>query len=205
MYLPDSMTRKWSGRRFREYGGFLCFSPCLYGLQTTYENFRYRYDNKVNPYNQGCMSNFREIFCTSIPPSKNKFRSKVPEAVPGHMGAVPQSRETGEVMTTHAAKAPDLELGYKATWPNADEMVGEGGELEMTGGRVSTGSEVGMEMKDGFDPNPVEQGRPPVAHPRRSSWGRKSGSWEITPDILAMSSEGGNNRVNGESTPATNR
>lgn len=151
------------------------------------------------------MSNFREIFCTSIPPSKNKFRSKISEPVTGHMGAVPQSRETGEVMTAHAAKAPDLELGYKATWPNADEMVVEGAELEMTGGRVSTGSEVGMEMKDGFDPNPVEQGRPPVAHPRRSSWGRKSGSWEITPDILAMSSEGGNNRLNGESTPATNR
>lgn len=168
--------------------------------QTTYENFRYRYDNKVNPYNRGCVSNFKEIFCTSIAPSKNDFRTRVQDVGPGQMGAVPQNREAGEAISSGAGKGPDLELGYKATWPGADEMVGEGGEVEMTGGRVSTGSEVGMEMKDGFDPNPVEQGRPPVGHPRRSSWGRKSGSWEITPDILAMSSEGSNNRLNGETT-----
>ena len=180
--------------------------------QTTYENFRYRYDNKVNPYNQGCASNFREIFCTKIPASKNRFRSRVQEVVPGQMGAVQQTREMGEVAGSGAGKGPDVEQGYKATWPNAEEMVGEGGELEMAGGRVSTGSELGMEMKDEFDMHPVEQGRPAVAHPRRSSWGRKSGSWEITPDILAMSSgEGGqgqghvHGRVNGETTLPGNR
>ncbi|KAI9079697.1 hypothetical protein K1719_038318 [Acacia pycnantha] len=48
--------------------------------QSTYENFRYRYDRqRVNPYNRGILENFKEIFCSSIPPSKNNFRSKVPK------------------------------------------------------------------------------------------------------------------------------
>ncbi|KAH8961233.1 hypothetical protein BDL97_05G040800 [Sphagnum fallax] len=184
-------------------GGLTVFHLYLIGTnQTTYENFRYRYDNKVNPYNQGCLSNFREIFCTAVPPSKNKFRAKVEEVTPGQMGIPAPTREAGEAVTPSSGKGPDLELGYKATWPGAEETVAEGAELEMMGGRVSTGSELGMGMeKDGFDPHHMEQGRAPVIHPRRSSWGRKSGSWEITPDILAMSSEG-TNRVNGEATPS---
>ena len=47
-------------------------------LQTTYENFRYRYDRRGNPYNKGVIQNFMEIFCTSTPSSKNNFRAKVP-------------------------------------------------------------------------------------------------------------------------------
>jgi len=121
-------------------------------------------------------------------------------------------------MGSSAGKVPDVEQGYKTTWPQGEDMVGEGQELELAGGRVSTGSELGSEMKDGFEMQPIEHGRPTVAHPRRSSWGRKSGSWEITPDIVAMSSrdgsregsrEGGgqgvHNRSNGESTPPGNR
>ncbi|KAL2342806.1 hypothetical protein Fmac_004091 [Flemingia macrophylla] len=45
---------------------------------STYENYRYRYNHQVNPYNKGIIKNFAEVFCTSIPPSKNRFRSKVP-------------------------------------------------------------------------------------------------------------------------------
>ncbi|CAH9062299.1 unnamed protein product [Cuscuta europaea] len=45
--------------------------------QTTYENFRYRYERKMNPYNVGIAENFREIFCSRIPKSKNNFRAKV--------------------------------------------------------------------------------------------------------------------------------
>ncbi|CAN5970618.1 unnamed protein product, partial [Sphagnum jensenii] len=61
-------------------GGLTVFHLYLIGTnQTTYENFRYRYDNKVNPYNQGCPSNFKEVFCTTVPPSQNKFRAKVEE------------------------------------------------------------------------------------------------------------------------------
>lgn len=46
-------------------------------MQTTYENFRYRYDKKENPYNRGLLQNLREVFFSQIPPSSNKFRSIV--------------------------------------------------------------------------------------------------------------------------------
>ncbi|KAG5050017.1 hypothetical protein JHK85_011120 [Glycine max] len=46
--------------------------------ESTYENFRYRYDQQSNPYNKGVAANFREIFCSCIPPSKNNVRSKIP-------------------------------------------------------------------------------------------------------------------------------
>ena len=46
-------------------------------MQTTYENFRYHYDEKRNPYNTGCARNFREVFFSKIPTSKNNFRAKV--------------------------------------------------------------------------------------------------------------------------------
>lgn len=46
-------------------------------LQTTYENFRYRYDSKRNPYNRGCVRNVFEIFLSKIPKSKSNFRAKV--------------------------------------------------------------------------------------------------------------------------------
>ncbi|KAA8517852.1 hypothetical protein F0562_015325 [Nyssa sinensis] len=49
------------------------------GNQRHYENFRYRYDNKENPYNQGIIRNLREIFFSKIPPSMNDFRAIVQE------------------------------------------------------------------------------------------------------------------------------
>ncbi|XP_057999328.1 probable protein S-acyltransferase 1 [Hevea brasiliensis] len=45
--------------------------------QTTYENFRYRYDKKENPFRKGIMSNFREVFFSKIPPSAINFRAWV--------------------------------------------------------------------------------------------------------------------------------
>ncbi|XP_044507015.1 probable protein S-acyltransferase 1 [Mangifera indica] len=42
--------------------------------QTTYENFRYRYDRKGNPFNKGVARNLEEIFFSKIPPSLINFR-----------------------------------------------------------------------------------------------------------------------------------
>ncbi|VFQ68864.1 unnamed protein product [Cuscuta campestris] len=50
--------------------------------QTTYENFRYRYERKMNPYNLGFAHNFKEIFCSKIPDSKNNFRAMVKVELP---------------------------------------------------------------------------------------------------------------------------
>ncbi|CAN6454698.1 unnamed protein product [Victoria cruziana] len=61
-------------------GGLTIFHLYLISTnQTTYENFRYRYDKKENPYNLGVLENFEEIFLSKIPPSLNNFRLIVAE------------------------------------------------------------------------------------------------------------------------------
>lgn len=47
--------------------------------QTTYENFRYRYDKKENPYNKGIMKNLKEFFFSKTPSSEINFREWVVE------------------------------------------------------------------------------------------------------------------------------
>lgn len=47
---------------------------CFDFSQTTYENFRYRYDRKGNPFNKGVARNLEEIFFSKIPPSLINFR-----------------------------------------------------------------------------------------------------------------------------------
>lgn len=163
-------------------------------FQTTYENFRYRYDRRANPYNNGVVENFKEIFFTSIPPSKNNFRAKAQQE------PVLQARLVGGAFVSPkmGKGVGDIEMGRK---PVAWEEAGlEFGELE------GTPSNEGLENKEGgfgeASPDlsrdiPVEgmEGRASL-HPRRSSWGRKSGSWEISPDVLAMAAGvGESNRV----------
>ncbi|CAL1352242.1 unnamed protein product [Linum trigynum] len=63
--------------------------------QTTYENFRYRYDKKENPYNKGVVRNLLETFFTKIPPSLNKFRSLVKEDPPSVMQPVTENHGEG--------------------------------------------------------------------------------------------------------------
>lgn len=48
-------------------------------LQTTYENFRYRYDKKINPFTKGLVENLKDVFWTKIPPSMIDFRAWVAE------------------------------------------------------------------------------------------------------------------------------
>lgn len=186
-------------------------------LQTTYENFRYRYDNKANPYNRGIFSNFQEIFCTPVPVSKNRFRDRVKQENLAQNVNI-ASGETGEIHGTSVPKGGggvDLEMGSKQNWQIGGEH-GIGPEHhDDLHARISTGSELGLEAKDGFDENsPLDRnlagdGETRATHPRRSSWGRKSGNWEITPEeILAMAQGGGaaeGSRVNGDSTPPGNR
>lgn len=148
--------------------------------QTTYENFRYRYENRVNPYNSGVLQNFQMIFCTQIEPSKNNFRAKVQLDANGQIIGIPATKNGG-----------DLEVGSKTSW-----QTGEGDVTDEGQERIRGVSDVGLETKDSFDdalslaigrPLPVEVTDPRSGiHPRRSSWGRKSGSWEMTPEILAL-------------------
>ncbi|KAJ4973255.1 hypothetical protein NE237_006429 [Protea cynaroides] len=79
--------------------------------QTTYENFRYRYDGKMNPYNLGWVRNVREIFFSKIPTSKNNFRAKVKE---DPSSAFYTSFSMGRVMSPAVPKRSfDVEMGGK--------------------------------------------------------------------------------------------
>uniref|UniRef100_A0A5B7A928 Uncharacterized protein n=1 Tax=Davidia involucrata TaxID=16924 RepID=A0A5B7A928_DAVIN len=164
--------------------------------QTTYENFRYRYDQRGNPYNKGVVQNFKEIFCTSIPPSKNKFRAKVPRE-----SGLPARSVGGGFVSPNMGKAvEDIEMGRKAVWGDvgarADNCEGELVKNDNTnikdGGLVETSPDIRAT---------VDKGDRAGTHPRRSSWGRKSGSWEMSPEVLALASRvGETNRMGGSSS-----
>ena len=47
--------------------------------QTTYENFKFRYDDDNNPYHVGCGSNFAEVCCSMVPESKLRLREPIPD------------------------------------------------------------------------------------------------------------------------------
>ena len=62
-------------------------SDCMF-LQTTYENFRYRYDKKENPYGKGLFKNLYELFFAKIPPPVINFRDWVPEEPDVEVGSI---------------------------------------------------------------------------------------------------------------------
>lgn len=176
-------------------GGLTAFHLYLISTnQTTYENFRYRYDWRANPYNKGVIQNFKEIFCTTIPPSKNNFRAKVPREP-----KMPSRSAGGGFVSPNMGKAvEDIEMGRKAVWSE----VGGGVDNE---GQFSDNN--GLNVKDGvlgqMSPEirtTVDEADRAGIHPRGSSWGRKSGSWEMSPEVLALSSRVGEpNRTGGSS------
>ncbi|XP_002523676.2 probable protein S-acyltransferase 4 isoform X1 [Ricinus communis] len=94
-------------------GGLTIFHSYLICTnQTTYENFRYRYDKKENPYNKGMIRNVIEIFFTKIPPSMNKFRSFIEEDE--NMVATPVLPSLGDGFVRSKEKI-DIEMGAKLT------------------------------------------------------------------------------------------
>ncbi|KAF5206663.1 S-acyltransferase [Thalictrum thalictroides] len=76
--------------------------------QTTYENFRYRYDKKENPYNKGMLRNIREIFFSKIPPSMNNFRAWVLENNHTEVGSI-----TPNIGGLSTKEKLDIEMGSK--------------------------------------------------------------------------------------------
>jgi palmitoyltransferase ZDHHC9/14/18 len=165
-------------------GGLTAFHIYLISTnQTTYENFRYRYDNKENPYHRGLVQNFIEIFFTKTSPSKNNFRAKVTHEIPDY-NFFGSRLETDTSDTNMGKGGGDLEIGGKPSWPSPGIETSE--DLEDLQGDALEG----IDTRSGI-------------HPRRSSWGRKSGSWEITPDIIALAAGVGGevSRANGVNTP----
>ncbi|KAK8916677.1 putative S-acyltransferase [Platanthera zijinensis] len=92
-------------------GGLSVFHLYLIGTnQTTYENFRYRYDRRANPYNRGLLANFKEIFVSRIPPSKNNLQARVPP----EQGLQPRQSAGGFMSPNMGKDVVDIEVGRKA-------------------------------------------------------------------------------------------
>ncbi|CAL5005035.1 unnamed protein product [Urochloa decumbens] len=158
-------------------GGLSVFHLYLMSTnQTTYENFRYRYDRRDNPYNRGILNNFLEIFCTAIPPSKNNFRARV-TVEQGLQQTRSQSR--GFMSPNMGKPIGDLEMGRKPVpWGEPrtaadirDLEAGLGGMFEEKEGRIAHAS-----PDLSRDELPVEfvEGRTGI-HSRQSSWVRTGG------------------------------
>lgn len=184
-------------------GGLTAFHLYLISTnQTTYENFRYRYDRRANPYNKGFVENFGEIFCTSIPASKNKFRGYVPRGGGGGGG---RSSGGGFVSPNMGGKGvEDIEMGRKAVWGGGGGIEGQVSDENVNIKEVGIG-EMSPEIRTTVD----EGDRANIIHARRSSWGRKSGSWEMSPEVLALASRVGGGTGTSTSTstsaPASSR
>ncbi|CAL5192973.1 unnamed protein product [Lathyrus oleraceus] len=174
-------------------GGLTAFHLYLISTnQTTYENFRYRYDRRANPYNKGVLNNFKEIFCISITPSKNNFRATVPNEP-----ALPARSVGGGYMNQSLGKSgDDIEMGRKAVW----EMDDSDSQLNNDRVNVKDG-ELSSEIRTTVDETVDRVG----VHPRRSSWGRKSGSWEMSPEVLALAARVGEQNRAGEGNSGSTR
>lgn len=109
--------------------------------QTTYENFRYRYDKKENPYNKGIARNIRELFLSKIPPSLNDFRAWVQEedlieslgSSTPHLKGIMSSKEKGDIEMgskfAEDGQVPDIlqDLDYSGIEDKLNSKNGNGG------------------------------------------------------------------------------
>ncbi|GAB4845174.1 Protein S-acyltransferase 8 [Ancistrocladus abbreviatus] len=142
--------------------------------QTTYENFRYRTDSRVNVYDQGCLNNFLEVFCTKIKPSRNNFRAFAQEEVQRPPPPPPpQETETDNSGDQRIKVEHDMDIDghlLKISQRRNIEDINE--DIRSRGSAVPHNvSEVDSALGSGYH-SPTY---------RNSSWGR-SGSWEIARD-----------------------
>ncbi|KAL6661036.1 hypothetical protein ACP70R_000420 [Stipagrostis hirtigluma subsp. patula] len=99
-------------------GGLTSFHLYLISTnQTTYENFRYHYDRKTNPFNRGLGQNFKEILFSRVPSSKHNFRATIKDD---------SATFTSSLSLGHVRSPPkmsvDLEMGMKRQAVAADEL-----------------------------------------------------------------------------------
>ncbi|KAJ8772476.1 hypothetical protein K2173_027653 [Erythroxylum novogranatense] len=149
--------------------------------QSTYENFRYRYDGLSNPFDRGFIKNFKDVFFTSIPPSKNNFRAKVPKKPQISGRAI-----GGSFLNSKREKSiGDRERGLKPEW---DESMQEfENNLVFSDNNADEGvrfDDVSPDLSRILPPQGMESRS--VIHSRRSSLGRISGNWELPYDVPAL-------------------
>ncbi|CAI9116490.1 OLC1v1017651C1 [Oldenlandia corymbosa var. corymbosa] len=154
--------------------------------QTTYENFRYRADNRLNVYDRGCLNNFMEVFCTKVKPSRNKFRAFAQEEAPRPTLPPTREVEAEDMREDRRTKVEDdLDIGGDLLKISQRHNI-EDIEADIR----SRGSDVVHHNSSEGDSVLGSDRRAPgvQADIRHSSWGRRSESWEIAPEVLGMNS-----------------
>ncbi|KAF7834064.1 putative protein S-acyltransferase 5 [Senna tora] len=168
-------------------GGLTAFHTYLISTnQSTYENFRYRYDREqVNPYNKGILKNFKEIFCTSIPPSKNKFRSKV--KVPNEPSPPSRRVGVGSISPIMRKITSEVEMGERQAYSEAGEVESFKGGLSNDEERSKDSglADVSLDLSRTLPTDGVEG--PDAPYLSHSDWDRRSRKWDIDPQVLGRS------------------
>lgn len=150
-------------------------------MQSTYENFRYRYDRQVNPYNKGVIENFKEIFCSGIPPSKNNFRSKVP--IPKEQSETSFRMGIDNMGPMMRKTTSDLEA--------AENLVGEEEEKYYKDGFTNDNG-MSVDLRRMLH---TERGHRRPASSLRNSL-ESSRKWEVTPEVRDEIQEAGESKRN---------
>lgn len=111
--------------------------------------------------------------------------------------ALPARSVGGGYMNQSLGKSgDDIEMGRKAVW----EMDDSDSQLNNDRVNVKDG-ELSSEIRTTVDETVDRVG----VHPRRSSWGRKSGSWEMSPEVLALAARVGEQNRAGEGNSGSTR
>ncbi|KAJ7969789.1 S-acyltransferase [Quillaja saponaria] len=165
-------------------GGLTGFHLYLIGTnQTTYENFRYRVDPRSNVFNRGCVNNFLEVFCTKVKPSKNNFRAYVQEEVKRPTPtAIIRNPEQDDLGGDPRAKVEDdLDIGEDLLKISQRRNIEIDEDIRSKGSNGPPHNTLEIDYVLGSDH------RAPTirSDTRHSSWGRRSESWEIAPEVLA--------------------
>ncbi|RWW44908.1 hypothetical protein BHE74_00049289 [Ensete ventricosum] len=143
-------------------------------------------DNRVSAFDRGCLSNFIEVLCTEIKPSRNKFRAYVQDEIPRPPPVGRARNMEEEPASSPRVKVEDdldiggdlLKISRRRNYEEVDEEMG---------GRNSNGLHQALSeselMVDSETEIPVVR-----TETKSSSRGRRSGSWDLSPGFLAASS-----------------
>ncbi|CAN8230660.1 unnamed protein product [Cochlearia groenlandica] len=154
--------------------------------QTTYENFRYRPNNRATVYNRGCANNFSEVFCSKVKPSRNNFRAFIEEE---------QQRVITLPTTTNreSAEEEDEDVGTRRQKVEDDLDIGD--DLMNISQRCSNPEEANNHHQPhhtlDIDQSGFERATTIRTEARHGSWGGRSGTWDIAAadeDVLTRES-----------------
>ncbi|XP_010433743.1 PREDICTED: protein S-acyltransferase 8-like [Camelina sativa] len=150
-------------------GGLTAFHLYLISTNmTTYESFKYRSNSRSIVYNRGCANNFLEVFCSKVKPSRNNFRAFIEEEPPRVVTLPNTTRESAEA---------DEDNGTRRQKVEDDLDIGD--DLMNLSQRCNAEEATNDQPHHTLDIDHERAGSIRT-ETRHGSWGRRSGSWDIS-------------------------